>query len=216
MKKLIKGFIKTKIEKLIKADWNYKQDDPEILEKLKANIKRNSMIENLIIRELETGFYEVVNGNHRLQALQELAWKAEIMVYNLGKISLQHAERIAIETNQTRFNQDDVLLAGIIKEISAEFDIDDLVATMPYSEDELKTYIELTDFDFNEFDNDGEVENEASENSVNPLELNLTFDSMEQLEEFNQLIALTTVEGNNTIEKLISALTKCQDIESPI
>ena len=65
------GFIEIPTDKLVKADWNYKTEDQEKQEKLKENIKRNGQIENIIIRELETGFFEVVNGNHRLSVLKD-------------------------------------------------------------------------------------------------------------------------------------------------
>ena len=54
------GYIDISIDKLIKADWNYKTEDTAKQEKLKENIKRNGQIENIIIRELDTGFFEVV------------------------------------------------------------------------------------------------------------------------------------------------------------
>lgn len=36
-------FVEIPIEKLVKANWNYKNDDVELKEKLKANIKRNGI-----------------------------------------------------------------------------------------------------------------------------------------------------------------------------
>ena len=71
-KKYKLGFIEVPIDKLVKADWNYKTEDDKKQEKLKENIKRNGQIENILIRELDTGYYEVVNGNHRLSVLKEL------------------------------------------------------------------------------------------------------------------------------------------------
>jgi hypothetical protein len=53
---------------LIKADWNYKEEDEFISDKLVNNMKRNGQIENIHVRKLNTGFYEVINGNHRLDA----------------------------------------------------------------------------------------------------------------------------------------------------
>tara|TARA_R100000664_G_C2720663_1_gene114269 strand:+ start:76 stop:723 length:648 start_codon:yes stop_codon:yes gene_type:complete len=143
------GFIEIPVEKLVKADWNYKTEDPEKQEKLKENIKRNGQIENIIIRELKTGFFEVVNGNHRLSVLKTLNIE-KAYSYNLGKISQAQAMRIAIETNETKFETDSIVLAERIKEISAVFD--DLELTMPYSKQELENFKTLTDFDWNQYD----------------------------------------------------------------
>jgi len=126
MENIKNGYVHISIDRLTPADWNYKKDNPDLLDKLKNNIKRNGMIENLIIRDLKNGFFEVVNGNHRLQALKDLNWKKPIMVFNMGNISTPHAQRIAIETNETKFDKDNVELSKILKELSIEFDIDDI------------------------------------------------------------------------------------------
>lgn len=145
------GFIEIPTDKLVKADWNYKTEDPNKQEKLKENIKRNGQIENIIIRELETGFYEVVNGNHRLSVLKALNIE-KAYSYNLGKISQAQAIRIAIETNETKFDTDSIALAERVKELTEEFDLKDLINTLPYSEIEIDNFSKLTDFDWNMYE----------------------------------------------------------------
>ena len=136
------GFIEIPTDKLVKADWNYKTEDPNKQEKLK---------ENIIIRELETGFYEVVNGNHRLSVLKALNIE-KAYSYNLGKISQAQAIRIAIETNETKFDTDSIALAERVKELTEEFDLKDLINTLPYSETEIDNFSKLTDFDWNMYE----------------------------------------------------------------
>jgi len=147
-----KGFINIDITKLVKADWNYKEENENLTDKLINNIKRNGQIENIIIRELDTGFYEVVNGNHRYDALKKLKYK-KVYAYNFGQISLSHAQRIAIETNETKFESDNIKLAELIKEITNEFSKEDLALTLPYNEEEIQNYSELLDFDWEELNN---------------------------------------------------------------
>lgn len=147
------GFIELPIDKLIKADWNYKTEDRNKQEKLKENIKRNGQIENIIVRELETGYFEVVNGNHRLIVLKDLKQKM-IHCYNLGKINQTQAIRIAIETNETRFDTDSITLAERVKELTQEFDLKDLVNTLPYSETEIENFSKLTDFDWTRYEDE--------------------------------------------------------------
>ena len=97
-----KGWTDIQISKLVKANWNYKEENEKQTDKLLNNFKRNGQIENILIRELDTGFYEVVNGNHRLDVMKILKLK-KAHAYNFGKISLAEAQRIAIETNETKF-----------------------------------------------------------------------------------------------------------------
>lgn len=158
-------FVEIPIEKLVKANWNYKNDDVELKEKLKANIKRNGQIENLIVRELETGFFEIVNGNHRYDALFELKTKS-VMCYNLGSISLQQAQRIAIETNETRFTSDTDKLSALLNEINIEFEYEDLLSTLPYDADEFKELLEGgSDIDLNFVATEDDFE-EADTNTI--------------------------------------------------
>ncbi len=128
-----------KVSKLRKAAWNYKGGDAELAQKLKENIKQNDQIENLIVRDLDNGTFEVVNGNHRYDALVELGIE-DAMCCNLGIITDSRAKKLAIITNETKFPVDATKLAVLIKEISEDIDLEDLVPTMPFSLDELEYF----------------------------------------------------------------------------
>jgi len=52
MPSTLENYIELPINKLLKADWNYKVDNEALLEKLKNNLKRNGQIENIIVRLL--------------------------------------------------------------------------------------------------------------------------------------------------------------------
>jgi len=161
MGKISKHWITIPLSKLTSAPWNYKADNPELAEKLKNNIKRNGQIENIVIRELDTGFYEVVNGNHRLDVLKELKFK-EVFAYNMGKITTQSAQRIAIELNESRYEADSIKLAETIREILTEYDIKDLEETTPYSLEDLGEMVKMLDFDWGNY-NKGEREQKKME-----------------------------------------------------
>jgi len=138
--KSFENYIEISISKLVKANWNYKLDDDEKKEILKNNIKRNQQLENIIVRELDSGFYEIINGNHRYDAFVELEYDV-IVAFNCGKISLTHAQRIAIKTNETHFDNDPLKLAMTIKEINLEYTDEDLLQTLPYSDEEFHNYV---------------------------------------------------------------------------
>lgn len=151
------GFCDLPIGVLVKASWNYKADDDVILEKLTENMRRNGQIENIIVRELGGGQYEIVNGNHRLDAMRTLGMKT-VKCYNLGSISEAQAKRIAVETNETRFPSNDDSLNNLLLELTTEFDIDDLIETLPFDYDD--------DFDFDEDESIGIEEQEVPEPAV--------------------------------------------------
>ena len=142
------GFIKVKTALLVKADWNYKHENEFLQERLEANIKKNGQIENLIVRQLDNGRYEVVNGNHRFSALQALGIE-ECQVYNLGIVDDKTAKRIAIETNESKFESNEIELSELLKEISDTTPLADMLETMPFTEVELTGLIDQTNFDWN-------------------------------------------------------------------
>jgi len=144
------GYVILPLSKLAKAPWNYKYNDAVLMQKLKENIKENGQIENMIVRELSPDVFEVVNGNHRLDILLDLKIK-EAHCFNLGKISDNKAQRIAIETNETKFPVDSLKLSDILKNLIKEYSIEELAITMPYSATELeslmKVDVEVKDLD---------------------------------------------------------------------
>lgn len=150
MKTDLKKFKTLNISQLVKADWNYKENNDELKEKLKENIKRNGQVENIIVRLLDTGFYEVVNGNHRYEAMKELEFE-NIIVCDITPCNINQAKRLAIETNETKFNTDNIKLAEIFKEISTEFSIEDLEKTNPYTNEDLEDFINIKNFDYSDY-----------------------------------------------------------------
>lgn len=185
---LPKGFCTISVERLVKASWNYKEDNDDLKEKLKNNIKRNGQIENILIRELDTGFYEVVNGNHRTDAVKELGIN-EVVAFNLGKITQAEAMRVAIETNELKFETNAVKLAERIKEISLEFNHEELSLTMPYNTTELENFSKLLSFDFAQFESNEEENNNSSSSSSGESNIDESEDSeTDILEEGNKLL----------------------------
>jgi len=158
--------IEIPVNKLKKADWNYKKDDEILLNKLINNIKKNGQIENLIVRELPDGYFEVINGNHRLDALCSLGYSKAYCV-NLGNITETIAKRIAIETNETKFETNNYQLSEIIKELIDAFPKDNLLDTLPFDEKILDTVERvITDEmpDFTEFGESGVLEGFSFDN----------------------------------------------------
>jgi len=134
-KQVFKNYKFIPIDLLVPADWNYKADDEFMSKQLLNNLKRNGQIVTCQVRQLDTGFYEVVDGNHRLQALRQLG-QEYVIVYDHGKIPLSQAQRIAIETNETKFNADPLKLGTLLKDLKEDFPEADLFETIPFTEDE--------------------------------------------------------------------------------
>lgn len=150
MAKAKTGWQQLSVSALRLADWNYKKDEPDKLAKLVENLRQNGQVENIIVRELEGGAFEVVNGNHRLHAFLTLGWD-KVQVYNLGAVSDAHARKIAIETNETKFAVDHVQLAGIIAQLADEgFTVEQLEQTFPWQGEEMQSMIDALSYDWSD------------------------------------------------------------------
>lgn len=146
LKKVPKGWVRLPVSCFIKAAWNYKIDDEDKAEKLTANIKRNGQVQNIIVRDMGNGKFEIANGNHRLDSFISLKYK-DAVCFNLGKVSQAAAERVAIETNEQSFDPDPVKLGQVIEHIMEEFSREDLLETMPYAEVDFDALIAAGGFD---------------------------------------------------------------------
>lgn len=187
--KFEKGFVNIPLNKLVMANWNYKDmDSPKYLklkEKLRNNFKRNGQVESIIVRELDTGFFEICNGNHRYEIMHELEFE-EAHCFNMGQVSQRDAERIAIETNETKFETDTLKLAQLLTGLQEDFTVDELVDTLPYDEAEIDSFNKLLDFDF-EDENGSDQEKKFNDGGEDPadwkmLRYNLPVEVAEQLE----------------------------------
>ena len=127
------------VSQLRMAPWNYKETEgPRVQEtkkKLITAMEKRGVILNLLVRPIgvESGYpvYEVVNGNHRLEIFLEKKI-LEAMCVDLGKISQQEAELIALETNELQFDSDPLKLASLVRDVGSIFSNDVIVQTTPY------------------------------------------------------------------------------------
>jgi len=138
---------------LIKADWNYKSDaSAEMLEKLCASISKDHSAGVLAVREMESGQFEVIDGNHRFQAVCELGWE-KVPCENFGEISLAHAVTVARRRNHQWFEDDPLAFAELYRDVVLpEYSVGELEQFMPDSQQELEDLAKLLDFDWGEFD----------------------------------------------------------------
>lgn len=150
-----------KLSNLVLADWNYKEDDEDMKNKLKAGIKENGFLMNLVIRKKEDKF-EVVDGNHRLVALKEMGYK-DVQVCDVGDITQEQAYMISLTLNETSFDNNEWLLNSLMKDLTKEYSVEKLEQVLPYSSDTIENMISAADIDFDNLVNPAEGKEEPTE-----------------------------------------------------
>lgn len=142
-----KGFCTLKRNQLKHAPWNYKivkgdkawsENDQFMHDSLVANLKEHGQVQTIVVRELAKHL-EVVDGNHRLDAFED-AKINDVHCFNLGKVTKEQAQRIAVELNETKFQSDDAKLAGLLDGLFKKLDVESLIDTLPFSESEITSF----------------------------------------------------------------------------
>jgi hypothetical protein len=153
--------VEINLKDLFPADWNYKTDGtPEQIEKLCNSIKEDSSAGVVAVRELGDKF-EVIDGNHRLKAAKKLKWK-KVPCENFGDISKAKAITIARRRNHKWFDDDIIAYAEIFKDdVLDEYTLDELESFMPDTREEMENLEKLLDFDWGQFESNGEIQEEV-------------------------------------------------------
>lgn len=141
------GFIIVDVSRLVKAPWNYKTDDTAMTARLERNIMRHQkagrgsgQLMNLIVRHIARNKLEVVNGNHRYDVLQKLS-VARALVYDLGTVSEKEAQRIAVETNESKFPVNWMRYQEHVADIARGSSVEEIAASLPLREEEIRAAI---------------------------------------------------------------------------
>ena len=154
------------IKDLIKAEWNYKSDgSDEQINKLIESIKEDKSVGVLAVRELDKKF-EVIDGNHRLEAIKRLKWK-KVPCENFGSISKAKAITIARRRNHKWFEDDILAYAELFqKDVLPEYSIDDLEKFMPDTKEEMENFNKLLEFDWDQYNEDPTYDEEENLKSI--------------------------------------------------
>jgi len=141
--------IEVPLSKLRPAPWNYKLSaTPEQREKLKRSIEKDRSAGVIAVRHLGKGIYEVIDGNHRLEALQELEWETAT-VENFGKVSTADAALISRRRNTIWFESNDVIFGQLlVDEVLKEYSLEDIAPFMEEELGDLQALVDIHNTDF--------------------------------------------------------------------
>jgi hypothetical protein len=140
------------VERLVPAPWNYKKPgQPEEVKRLAASIQADASAGVLAVRELEDGCFEVIDGNHRLEAIRFLGWK-EATCENFGSIDKARAVTIARRRNHQWFEDEMDKLAALYRDdVLPALDADLLDEIMPEGVRGMRALAESLSFDWRDF-----------------------------------------------------------------
>ena len=145
----MKEVIKLPIEQLVKAEWNYKTDGTdEQIQKLMNSIEYDNSAGILAVRKIRDK-YEVIDGNHRLEALRRLNYK-EVQVENFGDLPKSKAIVLSRRRNHVWFDDDLVSFGTLLKEdVLPDISMETLKEILPEDEN-LENLLNFNEFEWKE------------------------------------------------------------------
>ena len=173
----MKEVIKLPIEKLVKADWNYKTDGTdEQIQKLMNSIEFDKSAGVLAVRKIRDK-YEVIDGNHRLEALKRLKYKT-VLVENFEDLPKSKAIVLSRRRNYVWFDDDLVSFGTLLKEdVLPDIPMETLKEILPEDEN-LENLLNFNEFEWKE------PEQKTKDVNTSTIQLTVTKDILEIWNEY--------------------------------
>lgn len=148
-----------------KINYNDNEANKAEFEKIKESLRIAGQILPVLVREIENGKYEIINGFHRWSAMQELGYE-KIEIKNLGKIDFDTAVSRALLTEDTKIPIDSIELGKLFKTlVTLEKPVSYWQTLLPYNAEVIEKKIEMIDFDFSQYDEGKGGEGDSGESS---------------------------------------------------
>ncbi|KPJ59675.1 MAG: hypothetical protein AMJ46_09995 [Latescibacteria bacterium DG_63] len=128
------------VEKLRPNPWNPNRMSDEMFHKLKEYVKREGMVEPIVVRPQADGF-EILGGYHRWLICKELGYGSVPCV--VVELDDRRARILSVNLNELKGQSLPHLLAELIHDLSKGVTLEDLETQLPYSTAELKDSLEL-------------------------------------------------------------------------
>ena len=133
--------------------YNPNKMDKAKFESLKINIEKFGFFMPIIVRanEEKTGFYTIIDGEHRWRALCEVGKFETIPAYKVVTKE-DEAKAKTLSMNHLRGEMENIGVANIVAELLQTMSIQEVEEWTGYTEQEVINYRELIEFDFDKYE----------------------------------------------------------------
>jgi len=205
------------IDSLKANPWNPNKQSDFVFEKEKNSITQFGFIDPITVRETAKGKYEIIDGEHRWKAAKALKFK-QVPVNSLGKLDTATAKKLTVILNELRGSYDMVDLAKLVKGLSDEVGIDDLLRDLPFTDQDLKNIIDAAQFDMDTLKRPDKADDAGDDDQWKELKFAVSESQAEVIEKaIDRLILGVPLAGKNpraSALELMSADSLNTDLES--
>ena len=137
------------LTKLMVAPWNPNQEDHAMLARLSESISRYGLVQNLVVRPLGAGTYEVLSGNQRLQVLRGRGH--EVVPCVVVELDDARARLLAQALNRVHGEDDLGLRAELVREVLDKLPQEEVLSLLPETAESLQVLTSLGQEDMAEY-----------------------------------------------------------------
>lgn len=147
------GLITVKMKNLlINPKWNLSEHNKNVEKNLYNAIKLNGQLQTLLVREIDDGNYELLDGYVRYSIFQSLKYQT-VECYSLGKINDATAAMITLQMKLNTHEYDVLKVANIIKLlIDSGISPRALSNVISFSEDDITRYADIYNWEWSLFE----------------------------------------------------------------
>jgi ParB-like chromosome segregation protein Spo0J len=128
------------VEKLVPNPWNPNRMSKQTYAKLKAYVKREGLVEPLIVRWTKEG-HQLLGGYHRWMIAKELGYETVPCI--VLKLNDKRAKILSINLNELKGQSEPDLLADLVHDLSHDMSLEDLATQLPYDLADLRDLSDL-------------------------------------------------------------------------
>ncbi len=136
------------VTELRPAPWNPNQMDETMMSRLRESISKYGLVEPLVVRKIDEKRYEVLSGNQRLKALDEMGFVTVPCV--IVELDDTRAMLLAQALNGLRGEDDLALKGALLKEILSSVSEDEVLSLLPETTESLKSLSLINEMDLAE------------------------------------------------------------------
>ena len=124
------------------APWNANRVPADVMHKLEVYIRKEGLVQPLVVRPYRAGRYQMIGGHHRLEVCRDrLGWREVPAV--VVDVDEKRAKVMSINLNELSGDPVPQLLAELVHDLGRDTSLDDLSTMLPYSTSELRDFEEL-------------------------------------------------------------------------
>ncbi len=131
---------KIDVDRLVPNSWNPNRMSPEMRHKLLVYVRREGLVEPIVVRPKGEQF-EILGGYHRWLIAKELGYKT--VPCSVVELDDRRAKILTINLNELKGQSLPQLLAQLVHDLEAEMSFEDMETQLPYNLKELKDLDQL-------------------------------------------------------------------------